>query len=251
MPERLSRAPGFDRALCALFGGALVTLAALVLGSLALGRQFNLLSQESLLAARWYALYLWFAATALLALPRTLLAVWRQGLRAVALALALIPVAHAWTAWRVGAPTFTSLNLGVAATCILLSAACLAVARALRPAPAPQRSPAAGASPRHWRQHAQLALAAAAIVLAFRDAASVLPPAGAAALGLLAAFFLTLPAASLAPWLPRASALLHCAAGAAFAWVGWWVLAAASTAAGILALGHPLAAPVARARQRA
>jgi hypothetical protein len=245
-----------DRILCALYGGAVLALAPPLVATLVLGREFNLLSQDSWLAARWYYLYGWGAATAALAAARSPLAVWRCTLLALAVVHAAVPFAHARAAWQSGTALLTPLSAGMAIACIGIAAACLAVAARLRPAPLPKRTAPEQerGTPRRWMRAAHFALAAAAIVLAFHQAVGAQAAsrtAGGAALGLLVAFLVTLPAASLAVWFPRLTALLHWGAGVIFAWVGWWILAAASAALGLVEVARWLASHTALARRSA
>ena len=189
---------------------------------------------------------LWLALSLLAALLRRRLRLWRFTLAATAVLMLAaagaglaLHTAHAWA---------------FALTLAGLGAACAALVPAIGPHRVREHRRARGkvalrhpAPPLGRRLHAGLPfwVAGGLLVEAFRLAhfATHDPQRGSGMVGMLLAFFLLLPAASLAPWLRRTAAVLALAAAAAYAWLAlrsgltqWWVAAALSCAVAAQAL---------------
>jgi hypothetical protein len=207
--------------------------------------------------AEWGAIGLWLMLTVLVAaLPRRML-LWRAAL-AVTAAL-LLAAAFAGAALHTAQAISFALALG------LLGAACAALTPALGPHRVREHRRAAGgnAAPRRpvrplWRR--MLAglpfwVSGGLLIEAFRLAHLVArePQRSSGMVGMLVAFFLLLPAATLAPWLRRTPATLAIGAAAAYAWLAirsdlmqWWAAAALSLAVAVHVLVRPRAGEAGR-----
>lgn len=185
----------------------------------------------------WAAIGLWLILSLLLALVRRRLLLWRLALVATAVML----LAVAWA----GAALHAALSVSVALSLGLIGAACAALAPAIGPHRVrqhPQRAERRAHVPAQplWRRlwaGLPFWVAGGLLVEAFRLAHIVgsEPQRGSGMVGMLLAFFLLLPAATLAPWMRRTAALLAVAGALAYAWLAgrsglpqWWLAAGLS-----------------------
>jgi hypothetical protein len=199
----------------------------------------------------WSLIGLWLGLSLLAAaLLRRRLLLWRAALATSTLLL----LAAAWA----GLALHTAQAMTFALALVALGAACAACA-ALAPAIGPRRlreqhrrahakAPARHPSRPLWRR--LLAgfpfwAAGGLLIEAFRLAHVVArePQRGAGMVGMLLAFFLLLPAATLAPWLRRTAVMLAVVAAAAYAWLAlrsqlmqWWIAMALSLVVALQAL---------------
>ena len=201
--------------------------------------------------AVWVLIGVWLLLSAAAARALRALALWRV---ALAGAGALLGIA-ALAGLALGSALAPAMAAGLGA--VGLACAGLAVyigpqrvhAPRRRPVPAPQRSPLLALPGRRWaRQAAHLpfwlcgALAVESFRLAHIVATGPARPSG--MLGLLLAFFVALPAATVRPWAPRAAAALWLLAALAYgglaAKAGLWQWAAASALCALAAAGPRL-----------
>jgi hypothetical protein len=190
--------------------------------------------------AVWALIGTWLITSLLAAWALRHIALWRVSLGAAGVLLALAGAAGL----VLGAP----LQWPMLASLVALGAVLAGLAAFIGPArvQAPRRAaggPGAHAPrrPLRWRRPRRPSTQALSFWLAALLAAESLrialaagePARGAGMLGLLTAFFLVLPAATLQAWWPRAAAVLAALAAAALAWLAWrsgmavWGIAAA------------------------
>lgn len=201
--------------------------------------------------AVWTLIGTWLAISLLAAWALRHIALWRVSLGAAGALLALAGAA--------GLVLGTPLQWPMLASLVALGAVLAGLAAFIGPARvqvhrrrdsggnhAPRRDSGGSHAPRsatrwRWRRPAKPSTQALSFWLAALLAAESLrialaagePARGAGMLGLLTAFFLVLPAATLQAWWPRAAAVLATLAAAALAWLAWrsgmavWGIAAA------------------------
>lgn len=205
--------------------------------------------------AVWTLIATWLLASLLAAWALRHLALWRVSLGAAGVLLGLAGAAGL----VLGAPLQWPMMAGLAA----LGSVLAGLAAAIGPARVQASRRNSGSHPIHggghtprrtmrwrWRwpstQTLSFWLAALLAVESFRIAHVVAaePARSAGMLGLLVAFFLVLPAATLQAWWPRAAAVLAALASAALAWLAWrsdsvvWAGAAALCLAMAIAVLH-------------
>lgn len=191
--------------------------------------------------AVWGLVGLWLAFTLLLALPARRFVLWRGALSLTSVWLLLAALA--------GMVLHSALAMPFALALGLLALACVALAPVLGPhrvrehhrhAAGNKLAPRRRVAPPPWRR--LLAgwpfwVAGVLMLQAFWFAHIVArePQRGSGMVGMLVAFFLLLPAATLAPWLRRTAATLAACAAAVHAWLAlhselalWWAAAALS-----------------------
>ncbi len=190
--------------------------------------------------AVWTLIGTWLAISLLAAWALRHIALWRVSLGAAGVLLALAGAAGL----VLGAP----LQWPMLASLLALGAVLAGLAAFIGPArvQAKRRRDSGSHAPRRatrwrWRRPAKPSTQALSFWLAALLAAESLrialaagePARGAGMLGLLTAFFLVLPAATLQAWWPRAATVLAALAAAALAWLAWrsgmavWGIAAA------------------------
>lgn len=191
--------------------------------------------------AVWTLIGTWLAISLLAAWALRHIALWRVSLGAAGALLALAGAAGL----MLGAPLQWPMLAGLLA----LGAVLAGLAAFIGPARVQahrRRDSGGNHAPRRatrwrWRRPAKPSTQALSFWLAALLAAESLrialaagePARGAGMLGLLTAFFLVLPAATLQAWWPRAAAVLTALAAAALAWLAWhsgmavWGIAAA------------------------
>lgn len=217
-----------ERFLTGLYGGAMVMLVAVALASILLGRRFELLAAFGGYGA-WYFIAGWLAWTIALATFARPRRSWRITLWVLSVLFVLVAVVGVFDAWRSGRVDLQNLALDIALACAALAIACVLIVLRI-----PQTDALADTPPkiratraRDWTVAARFGFVAIALIYAFWIAQSS-PPAsaesGAGALGLLTAFFISLPAVSVVIWFPRSAAILHFAAACIYAWLGWWLV---------------------------
>lgn len=185
----------------------------------------------------WAAIGLWGVLSLLLAFIRRRLLLWRLALAATA--VMLLAAAGAGAALHAALSVSFALSLG------LLGAACVALAPAIGPHQVRQhqqradrraQSPDAPLWRRLWAG-LPFWVAGGLFAEAFRLAHIVgtEPQRGSGMVGMLVAFFLLLPAATLAPWMRRTAAVLAVASALVYAWLAgrsglpqWWLAAGLS-----------------------
>ncbi|MGR4869463.1 hypothetical protein ACIPRI_11430 [Variovorax sp. LARHSF232] len=242
-PSRIRDATLAERLLLGLHASLPAALLACGLLQLFPPASWSAPAQRPLWAA-WAGIGAWLALSLMLAaLPRRLL-LWRWALTLSAVLLLAAALA--------GTALHSAQALSFALALVLLGAVCAALAPALGPhrlrehwRAAPSPAHAQKESARRWPLPAWRRLwralpfwvAGGLLLEAFRLAHIVArePQRGTGMVGMLTAFFLLLPAATLAPWLPRSTAALAVAAAALHAWLGlrsglpqWWAAAALS-----------------------
>lgn len=217
-----------ERVLTGLYGGAMVMLVAVGLASLMLGRRFELLAAFGGYGA-WYFIAGWLAWTIALAKFARPRLSWRITLWALSVLLITVAAVGVFAALRSGRVDLQNLALDIAIACSALAIACVLLVLRIPQTHAPTDALAKirTASSRDWTVAARFGFAAIALIYAFwiaHTSPPASPQSGAGALALLTAFFVSLPAVSIAIWFPRSATMLHFAAACIYAWLGWWFL---------------------------
>lgn len=200
----------------------------------------------------WGLIALWLAASVLLAAVPRAVTLWRAALTACAVSL----LAATFAGWWLGAP----LQAGMAASLVAVAIGCATLVAGIgehrvkhhraKPgqtangaAHATASAASAASAALRWRARLLRGLpfwvSAGLLLEAFRLAHVVAsePQRGSGMVGMLVAFFLLLPAASLSAWLPRTAAVLMLLAALAYGGLAlkaglpvWWLGALLSTA---------------------